>query len=173
MNDDTALDVLSIPAVSDDLTPALVKRPRLKLPSVTLLLGATALIAVGFFGGALTGKHFGSSPGNSGRFSGLSGLGGNGRAGGLPGLGSGTGSTPGTGSSPSGGTAGTVKLIDGKTVYLQTSSGGIITVTVSPATKVTISTPGQLRNLHAGDTVTVQGSTSASGTIAATSIERR
>ena len=56
------LDVLSSPIDDgDDLTAVLTRRPRAKLPSLTLLLAAIVVASAGFLGGALTGKHFGSS----------------------------------------------------------------------------------------------------------------
>src|SRR5579859_3138166 len=97
------LELLSVPAVSDDLTPALTKRPRLKLPSATLALGATLLVGVGFFSGALTGKHLGSTGGSSrtggAGFAGLRGLAG------LGGTGTGAAGTGAAGTGAAGGRA--------------------------------------------------------------------
>src|ERR1700685_1870489 len=59
---DHLFDVLSSPL--DDgsgITAVLTRRPRAKLPSVTLILAAIVVASAGFLGGALVGKHYGSS----------------------------------------------------------------------------------------------------------------
>src|SRR5580693_10279224 len=60
---DDLLDVLSSPIDDDDdeLTAVLTRRPRAKLPSLTLVLAAIVVASAGFLGGALVGKHYGSS----------------------------------------------------------------------------------------------------------------
>ena len=56
------LDLLSSPLDDgDELTAVLTRRPRAKLPSVTLILAAIVVASAGFLGGALVGKHYGSS----------------------------------------------------------------------------------------------------------------
>ena len=68
------------------------------------------------------------------------------------------------------GTSGTVTVIDGNTLYITDASGGIVKVIIGSSTKVTrdaVSTPA---SLQPGDTVTIQGSKSANGTVNATSI---
>src|SRR5580704_14516161 len=67
-------DVLSSPLDDgDDLTAVLTRRPRAKLPSLTLVLAAIVVASAGFLVGALVGKHYGgSSSGNlAGAFGGL------------------------------------------------------------------------------------------------------
>src|SRR5580704_2937780 len=59
---DDLFDVLSSPL--DDgsgITAVLTRRPRAKLPSLTLVLAAIVVASAGFLGGALVGKHYGSS----------------------------------------------------------------------------------------------------------------
>src|ERR1700684_162335 len=60
---DDLLDVLSSPLDDDDadITAVLTRRPRAKLPSLTLVLAAIVVASAGFLGGALVGKHYGSS----------------------------------------------------------------------------------------------------------------
>src|ERR1700733_3710794 len=59
------LAVLSSPLDDDDLTAVLTRRPRAKLPSMTLALAAIVVLSAGFLGGALVGKHYGSSSSGS------------------------------------------------------------------------------------------------------------
>ena len=186
---DDLLSVLSSPLGNDDeLTAVLTRRPRAKLPSLTVVLVVLVVASAGFIGGVLTGKHYGSS-GSSGAAgfrlpagvtlpSGAAG----GPGGGFPGSGAGgTGSSTGgtgTGTGTGGGfgagnaTIGTIKLVDGKTVYVQTTSGSIVQVTTSSATKVTVSTSAPVKDLTPGTTVIVQGSKNSGGGVTATSISQ-
>jgi len=178
------LDLLSSPLDDgDDLTVVLTRRPRAKLPSLTLVLAAVVVASAGFLGGALVGKHYGSSgSGNlAAAFSRLAGT----RASATASAGSGSGGT-GTGSGSGFGfgggrggafgagsaTIGTIKLIDGRTVYVQTTAGDIVQVATSAGTKVTISSAVPVKDLQPGETVIVEGSKNSSGAIAATSISQ-
>jgi len=176
------LDLLSSPLDDgDDLTVVLTRRPRAKLPSLTLVLAAVVVASAGFLGGALVGKHYGSSSsGNlAAAFSRLagarasatasagSGSGGTGSGSGF-GFGGGRGGTFGAGNA----TIGTIKLIDGRTVYVQTTAGDIVQVATSAGTKVTISSAVPVKDLQPGETVIVEGSKNSSGAIAATSISQ-
>ncbi len=182
------LSVLSTPLGNDDeLTAVLTRRPRTKLPSLTVVLVVLVVASAGFIGGVLTGKHYGSSgSGGAAGFrlpagvtlpSGAAG-GAAGGFGGFPGSGAGgTGSsTGGTGAGGGFGTGnatiGTIKLVDGKTVYVQTTSGSIVQVTTSSATKVTVSSSAPVKDLTPGTTVIVQGSKNSSGGVTATSISQ-
>ena len=125
------LDVLSSPLDDGDgFTAVLTRRPRVKLPSLTLALAVIVVASAGFVGGIAVGKHYGSSGSASGSpASGFSRF----PAGASPpaGLGSGSGAGLGGGGGGFAGgnaTIGTIKLIDGSTVYVQTSSGGIVQV---------------------------------------------
>jgi hypothetical protein len=70
-----------------------------------------------------------------------------------------------------GGTTGTIKVVDGKNVYIQDSAGDDIKVTTTPSTQITVSKPGTVGQLLVGSTVRVSGTASSDGTsIAATSI---
>jgi hypothetical protein len=168
---DDLLDVLSSPLDDDhdaELTAVLTRRPRAKLPSLTLVLAAIVVASAGFLGGALVGKHYGSSSsGNlAAAFRGLAA-----RASSSASAGSGTG---GRGGLFGGGnaTVGTIKLIDGGTVYVQTTAGDIVQVATSAGTKVTVSSTVPVNDLKPGETVIVQGSKNSSGAIAATSISQ-
>jgi hypothetical protein len=66
-------------------------------------------------------------------------------------------------------TTGTVKLVDGGTLYVQTADG-VVTVRTNGDTAVR--TPAALKNLKPGDPVTVEGPDDGSGTVTATSVTR-
>src|SRR5580692_8189958 len=123
---DHLFDVLSSPL--DDgsgITAVLTRRPRAKLPSLTLVLAAIVVASAGFLGGALVGKHYGSSSsGNlAAAFSRLAARSSASASAGSGGTGSGFGGSGfgGRGGLFGGGnaTVGTIKLIDGGTVYVQ------------------------------------------------------
>ncbi|HLN69185.1 MAG TPA: hypothetical protein VK280_18195 [Streptosporangiaceae bacterium] len=188
------LDLLSSPLDDDDdLTVVLTRRPGAKLPSLTLVLAAVVVASAGFLGGAMVGKNYGSSSsgslaaafrglaarasasagsGGTGSGSGGSGSGGSGSGG--TGSGSGFGFGGGRGGAFGGGNAtiGTIKLIDGRTVYVQTTAGGIVQVATSAGTKVTVSSAVPVKGLQPGETVIVEGGKNSSGAIAATSISQ-
>jgi len=177
---DDLLDVLSSPIDDDDdeLTAVLTRRPRAKLPSLTLVLAAIVVASAGFLGGAMVGKHYGnSSSGNlAAAFSRLAARSSASASAGSGGTGSGFG---GSGFGGRGGlcgrgnaTVGTIKLIDGGTVYVQTTAGDIVQVATSTGTKVTVSSTVPVKDLRPGETVIVEGSKNSSGAIAATSISQ-
>ncbi|MGH3289356.1 MAG: hypothetical protein ACRDPD_32550 [Streptosporangiaceae bacterium] len=179
---DDLLDVLSSPIDDDDaeLTAVLTRRPRAKLPSLTLILLAIVVASAGFLGGALVGKHYGSSgSGNlAAAFRGLAaartGASSSASAGTSTGTGARSGFPGGAGGGFGGGNAtiGTIKLIDGATVYVQTTAGDVVQVATSAGTKVTVSSTVPVKDLKPGETVIVEGSKNSSGAIAATSISQ-
>jgi hypothetical protein len=179
---DDLLDVLSSPLDDDDaeLTAVLTRRPRAKLPSLTLILLAIVVASAGFLGGALVGKHYGSSgTGNlAAAFRGLAAARAGASSSASAGSGTGSGGT-GSGLGGRGGlfgggnaTIGTIKLIDGATVYVQTTAGDVVQVATSSGTKVTVSSTVPVKDLKPGETVIVEGSKNSSGAIAATSISQ-
>jgi len=177
------LDLLSSPLDNGDgLTAALTRRPRARLPSLTLVLVAVVVASAGFIGGIVVGKHYGSS-GSRGSASAFGGFPG-GASGAFPGGASAPSSGTGQGF-PSGGlgnsggglaggnaTVGTIKLIDGSTVYVQTSAGDTVQVSTSKGTKVTASSTVPVKDLKPGETVIVEGSKNSSGGVTATSISQ-
>ena len=188
---DGLLDVLSSPLDNGDrLTAALARRPRAKLPSLTVVLVVVVIASAGFIGGILVGKHYGSSSsgGVASRFGAFAAAAGasssagtgtgtragfGGAGGGFGGAGGGTGGTGGTGGFAGGSaTVGTIKLVDGKTVYVQTSAGDIVQVSTSAGTKVTVSSSVPVKDLEPGETVIVEGSKNSSGGVSATSISQ-
>jgi hypothetical protein len=65
---------------------------------------------------------------------------------------------------------GTIKLVDGTTIYVTASDGSITKVTTAPATTISRSVSGTAADLQPGQTVVVQGAAGADGTVAATRV---
>ena len=191
MNDDTAV-LRSIPADpspddegrDDDLARELAKAaPRQWWNKATIVLAATVLLVGGFVGGLQAQKHWGATAtasGSSNRPSGFTG-GGAGRYGAGTGTGTGAysggtfqrngGTNPGAGATTApAGTTGTVKLVDGTTIYVQTPDGNVVTVKTDGRTTVSTAKKGKVSDVRAGQTVTVQGAAGADGTVTATSV---
>ena len=130
----------------------------------TLVLGALAVLVGGFLGGVQVQKHYGTVPvAASNRPGGF----GQNR---LPGAGFPGGGAAPTASAAAAGTTGTVKLVDGTTLYLQTADGTVVTVKTNDKTTVRTATKATLKNLKAGDSVTVQGGAGTDGTVTATAV---
>jgi hypothetical protein len=186
-------DVLAQPPDARDISAELAAPPRRALPWLTMGLSACIVAAAAFAGGALVEKnHLRSTPGGTGRASAFAGAGGAARTGGTGGFGgfgggtrtgAGTGTGTGTGAVPgagagaasggtggSGVTIGTVKLVDGSTLYVTDSSGNIVKVTTGASTKVTEARTGKVGDLQPGQSVTVRGSQNSGGDIAATTV---
>lgn len=182
-------DLLSTSPFAGDLTEELKAgpRPRRRPPSLTVILGAGVLLVGGFVGGVQADKHWGANKsanpadlirrfaatrggqggnGRSGGFGGGFGQGGSGFSGGGPGA-----AAQGTqGSGQGGGTSGTVKLVDGDIIYVQTSDG-IVRVKTTGSTKVTVAKKATTKALKAGTTVVVRGTPGQDGTVTATSVQ--
>jgi hypothetical protein len=169
-------DVLAEPPDARDISAELAAPPRRKLPWLTLLLSAGVVAAAAFAGGALVEKHHlhGTASASS-PFAGFGGArSGTGTGAGRFG-GGGAGATAGTGAgsgaaAAAGLTFGTVKLVDGSTIYVTDAQGNTVKVTTGASTKVTESKDGKVSDLKPGQTVTVRGSKGASGDITATTV---
>ncbi|WP_161789825.1 hypothetical protein [Streptacidiphilus neutrinimicus] len=164
-------DILAEPPDALDITAELAAPPRRKLPWLTLLLCGGLVAGAGFVGGVLVEKNQTptSSFGASGRNFSASGRTGTGGGGGFGGGGFGGGGFG--GSSAGGGTTiGTVKLVDGSTIYVTDTSGNIVKVTTGGSTKVSIAQSGKVSQLKPGATVTVRGAADSSGDVAATTV---
>jgi hypothetical protein len=183
-SDDTAVLAVVPPADEDDgdgrdgLASALAKAaPKHWWNRGTLVLGAVALLLAGFLGGLQVQKHWGTAATASSNGAGFAGLNRNAGGGyqGYPGAGrAGGGFGNGTGAAPSAtaaaATTGTVKLVDGSTIYVQTPDGTVVTVKTTGTTTVQSAAKSSLKNLKAGQTVTVQGPAGTDGTVTATSV---
>jgi hypothetical protein len=172
------MDLLDDP-FDDDLNERLAAAaPKRKANRVTYALGAIVLLVIGFVGGAQVQKSYGTSntPAAANPFpSGLANQFGNRGGGQYPGgggqqgqgnAGQGQGQQ---GGGNRGGITGTVKLVDGTTVYVEQPDGTVITVKTTGGT--TVLAPGALKDIKAGSTVTVQGQNN-DGTVDATSITK-
>jgi hypothetical protein len=168
------MELLSTPLADGDLTVALARRPKLQLPSLTLTLTIVVVAGLGCLGGIFLGEHFGgssSSPAAAFReFAGAAATASTGAGGSASSTSGLTGRGGGLFGGSGGATFGTVKLVDGNIVYVQTETGGIVQVSTSSSTKVTISSSGTLKDLLPGQTVIVEGKTGSNGSVAATSI---
>ncbi|QMU74480.1 hypothetical protein GXW83_00410 [Streptacidiphilus sp. PB12-B1b] len=168
-------DILAEPPDARDIAAELAAPPRRKLPWLTLLLAAGVIAAGSFAGGALVEKNSGSgSSGAASAFAKLrSGAAGAADAGGFTrggASGSASGGFGGGFGGAGGATTGTVKLVDGSTIYVTNSSGNIVKVTTGGSTTVSIAKSGTVSQLQPGQTVTVRGTTDSSGNVAATSV---
>lgn len=171
-----------IPLVDlDDITPdetlaADVRRTRITTPLTRVLL-AFVVVAAAMLGGALLDRwQRPASTGTSSLASIATQFGApNGRgtgASGSPGA-SGASGTGATALGAGGATIGTVKLVDGNSVYVQDLQGNTIKVTTKPSTTVSVTKTGKASDLAPGSTVVVQGKQNADGTsMAATSISQ-
>jgi hypothetical protein len=142
---------------------------------LTIYLGAVVLLVCGIVIGAQVQKSYGTPTPVAGPAAGARGgqaPGGGGFAG-APGGAQGGAGQPGganaAGSTAGKATTGTVKLVDGTTVYLETADGSVLTVKTGNDTAVKMAKDGSLKDLKAGDKVTVEGTDSA-GTVTATSV---
>jgi hypothetical protein len=146
----------------DDLTEQLAARaPRRLANRATVVLAGLVLVIGGFVAGAQVEKNFGHLPsatptafptGGAGRFAGGFG-----------------GAAP----SPTGGaTTGTVKFVDGTTVYITMPNGDVLTVKTDGSTAIQLTQPGTVKDLQVGATVTVTGQAGSDGTMTATKITK-
>lgn len=150
---------------SRDISAELAAPPRPRLPWVTLGLAGGLIAVLGFTGGVFYEKDNTSSStrASAPQGQGTGGFGGN-RPNGTGGFGGGQGANG------AGFTRGTVKAVDGTTVYLTDPTGNTIKVTTGDSTKVTLNTTGKVGDLQPGQTVTVIGSKGSDGSYAATQL---
>jgi hypothetical protein len=163
MNDDTAV-LAPVPAAREDddsLAAELAKAaPRRWWNSGTVLLAGLLLLVGGFAAGLQVQKSYGAETPTAA---------GNRPAGGrgFPGaLASAAPAAPAA-------TTGTVKLVNGTTLYLETAAGEVLTVKTDGRTSVSTARAAELADVKAGQSVTVQGATGADGTVTATSVTAR
>ena len=172
---------------ADDLAEQLEARaPKRYATRTTAVLAGLVLLVGGFFAGAQVEKHFGTvggAGGSAGGFAGFAGRNGGGAGaggagagagrfgGGQFGGGSGTGGA-GTGTAAGNVTTGTVKLVDGTTVYVQTADGNVITVRTNGQTAVQIAQDGKLGDLTPGSAVSVTGPSTGQDTVTATKVTK-
>src|SRR5690242_11310828 len=163
---------------ADDLDNELAARAtrRLANRTTTVLFGLLLLVG-GFLAGAQVQKHWGAVPAssNSNAGNGTGGAGAGNLAGG--GFAGRNGANGGTGANGSNATSssnnamtGTVKLVDGTTVYIQLANGDVVTVKTSGSTSVQVAQAGSLSQLTPGTQVTVEGQSGGQGIVNATKV---
>ncbi|MHB8532366.1 MAG: hypothetical protein ACYDC2_06570 [Solirubrobacteraceae bacterium] len=146
----------------------LPRRPRRRfLQPLPVTLLAVLAGALGLLGGIQIEKGQGSSSGASaaggfarGRFAGGVPAGGGLAGGGL------------VGGGPVGAnvTAGEVTYVKGGTLYVAGREGNTVKVTTSAGSRVTRTVAAQVKSIHPGDTVLVQGETGKNGAVSASSL---
>ncbi|WP_169948460.1 hypothetical protein [Microbispora sp. H11081] len=176
-------ELLETSPFDDDLQEVLTASPtRAGGSKLTLALAGGVLLVAGLLLGIQVQKLVGGSapgqgpsrPGGPGAYAGAGqapaggGLGGGYARDG--GVGGGFAGRAGAGAGAGGMTFGTVKLVDGDKIYIQTANGGVVTVTTSGETKVQVSQEGKVSDLKPGSFVTVAGTADDQGQVAATSV---
>jgi hypothetical protein len=156
--------------VEDDDWPVRgpAKGIRLRMPVAVLV--TALLVAAGFWGGAIAEKSHGSSTpsaaaGLAGRFRGA---GGATAAGGFGG-GGGFGGAAGAAGTTSAAT-GTISVVNGNTLYVLTSTGSLVKVSLGQSTAVTRNAKAAADALRPGDSVVIQGAAAKNGDVTATSV---
>ncbi len=174
---DPHAELLATPPDARDITAELAAPPRRKLPWLSLGLAGAAIAATAFAGGAwyekgndTTTKSTTRAAGQGTRGGGQGGAGGYGGGQGGTRRGGGGAGAGGGGGQGGGFARGTVKAVDGNTVYLTDANGNTIKVTTAPTTKVTLNKDGQVADLQPGQSVVVVGTPDASGGYTATQL---
>ncbi|WP_093611566.1 hypothetical protein [Actinoplanes philippinensis] len=179
MNDETAIISTVEEPDRDGLSAELAAAaPKKWWNKGTVGLGVAALLMGGFLGGVQAQKQWGTSATSA--TSGFPGGGTRGAGGGFPRTGAsgapggafpGAGTATGTGTTAaSNGTAGKVKLVNGKTIYVETEDGTVVTVKTDGSTTVNTATRGELSDVKAGQSITVEGATGDDGSVTAKTV---
>ncbi|MFC7529897.1 hypothetical protein [Actinoplanes sp. GCM10030250] len=180
------------PPPPPDLTEAIeAAAPRRWWNRTTIALLGVALLAGGFLGGVQAQERWGTDetsslperlPGGAGMPSGLprggqsaapgaaDPAGAPGPAAGAAGPAAADPAAPGAAGPAAAGTAGTVKLVDGKTLYLQTAAGETVTVRTTDTTTVKVTQLSALSSLTPGQQVTIAGTPDEEGILNATAV---
>lgn len=82
----------------------------------------------------------------------------------------GSGGTGNSAGGSGGSTIGTVKLIDGKNIYVTDTQGNVVKIVTNGDTQISVNRDGKVSDLTASKTVLVQGTKRADGTVVATQI---
>jgi hypothetical protein len=160
-------DPLDDDPFDDDLAAQLARRASRPPTRLTLGLGGVVLVVAGFIGGVLVEKGRPTNSSGNNNTPSISGTGFPGRFGGGAG-GNGSGGAGGQGAAST--ITGTVKFVDGTTVYITTSDGQTVTVKTNSTTTVQSQQTLNLSDLAVGATVSVRGSTGSDGTVTATQV---
>jgi hypothetical protein len=145
---------------SDADWPAQGSQSRLRLRPLTALLTIALIAVAGIYGGAELEKRHGTSSAAGGSSN---------AAFSARGTGGFTGGPGGT-TSASRGTSGTVTEVTAKTLYLTSSAGKLVKVSLTSKTTFTRTSATATGGLELGDSATVQGTKNAQGVLVATSV---
>ncbi len=161
------------PYDGDDDEPEFSPRPRKRAHPLTFVLVALVLAAAGFLGGVAYQKHAGGSSSSNSASTALAAFAR--RAGATGGTGAPAGAGGGAAGAGAGGrfggaTIGTVKLVDGRNVYVTDTNGNIVKVTTTDASQLSKTDPATTKDIAPGETVVVRGTTNADGSVTATSL---
>ncbi len=139
------------------MTDELPRRTRRRLVTPLTAVLAFALVAVlGFIGGVQVQKSQGTPTTGGGA--------------GAAGFARGGFQLPQTSQQQDDSTQGTVKNVNGSSLYVTDQSGTVVHVKTGSNTKVTRTAVSSAKEIHPGDSVVVQGSKASSGTVKATSV---
>lgn len=162
--DGPSSDLDSLFADEQDDWPTQGPAKGVRMPWLAALLLVLLVASVGIWGGAYMQRHSSSTASTSSAFpfAALAGArsGGAGGAGGASGLSAALANI----------TSGTVTDIIGNTLYVTTASGNLVAVQISSNTTVDRNAKSSLSAIQPGDTVTVQGTKSSSGSVSAASV---
>ncbi len=155
MNDETAI----LPALTNDGLSAelAAAAPKKWWNKGTVVLGVAVLLMGGFLGGVQAQKQWGTTTTAS--------TGGFPTRGGFPG-----GASRGETAAPAQNTTGKVKLVNGKTIYVETADGTVVTVKTDGDTTVSTAAKSELSDVKAGQSVTIEGAAADDGTVTAKSV---
>jgi len=150
--------------MDDDLWPSAPPKG-LRLGILNLILGGLGVAGLGFAGGAFAYKRqhpVATVPTDTGAAGQGQGPRGQGRTGG--------GGVAGTGGAAGGATFGTVKTVDGATIYVTDASGNLVKVTLPDGTNLNATRPATAADIRPGDTVIIQGSKQPDGSTQASTV---
>jgi hypothetical protein len=154
--------------------PEFRPRPRRRAHALTFVLAGAFLVGAGFYGGVLVQKHqdngtsTGTGAARARAFA--SATGGTTGTGGAAGRGFGGGGFGGGGPGGGGAVTGTVKLVDGKNVYVTDTSGNVVKVETGAGSQLTKTDPATTKDVAPGDVVIVRGTQNSDGSYAASTL---
>ncbi|MER7849730.1 DUF5666 domain-containing protein [Kitasatospora sp. NPDC096077] len=170
MEHDEQVALLATPPDARDVSAELAAPPRRKLPWLSLVLAGGVIATGAFAGGVWYQQNDGTASGaKSPARAAAAPAGGYGQNGG-GGRRGGQGQGGGQGAGQAGFTRGTVKAVDGSTVYLTDANGNTVKVTTADSTKVQLNKEGKVADLQPGQSVTVVGTPDANGGYAASQL---